>query len=93
MKKNEMKTEVNGVEITPEMAEALKEWYDTDGGEAMPEYFIHCLSHVQDCMTRYLIGSNPLSEAELKDCVSEIIFVKDELKPFVLKKEAANVAP
>ncbi len=83
-----MKTEINGVEITPEMAEVLKSWYDysPDFEISTPERYEKQLAKVQDCLTRILLNLEDVSKNTLESCLSGVICIKDDLGKFIPKK-------
>jgi hypothetical protein len=78
-----MTTIVNGVEITPRMAEALKEWYDPENDESLPEVFVAQISEAQDCLTRILIDAEQVSSDIIKIYIGELIYMKDCLSKFI----------
>jgi hypothetical protein len=77
---------VNGVEITPRMAEALHLWYDCSLFEDMkPCQYVKWLSNIQDYLIRVWVDKDDDAPdlPELKECVSELILIKDDLKMFI----------
>jgi hypothetical protein len=84
-----MKTTVNGIEITPEMAEVLRRWYDYPCIEDMePCLYIRWLSDIQDYLTRVWVDKSDDAEdiPTLKECVNRLIEIKDDLKLFIPQK-------
>ena len=83
-----MKTTVNGVEITPRIAEVLNKWYDDPLVEDMePFLYVKWLSNIQDYLTRVWVGKDDDEPdiPELKNCVNCLIQIKDDLKQFIPK--------
>ena len=80
-----MKTVVNGIEITPQIAEVLASWYRTDSldPKAKPEIYASWLSGVQDCLTRTLLDIRNVDKKQIKHCLCSVIYVKDELRRFI----------
>jgi len=77
-----MKTQINGIEITPEMAELLEEWFEEDR-ESSPSIFVKYLNSIQDLLCRVLIDHNLVKEADVKDCISSIICIKDNFNRLI----------
>ena len=80
-----MKTTVNGVEITPQIAEVLASWYETNDldPETKPEIYACWLSDVQDCLTRILMDTCKMDNEQVKHCLTAVIYLKDELRRFI----------
>ena len=80
-----MKTTVNGVEITPAMAEVFSSWYRIDdlNPEAIPEIYARWLSEIQDYLTHILVDICEIENEQIKNYLRWIIFIKDDLKMFI----------
>jgi hypothetical protein len=82
-----MKTIVDGVEITPQMAKVLHVWYDYSFFEDMPPvWYAETLSKIQDYLTRLLVDNTDNTEEELlelKDCISCLLQLRDDMKMFI----------
>jgi hypothetical protein len=96
MNRKNYRTIVNGVEISPEITEVLRRWYDYPCIEDMEPYlYIQWLSDIQDYRTRIWVNRNDDAEdiSTLKDCVNGLIQIKDDLKRFIpQKKNESNEA-
>ena len=77
-----MKTTVNGVEITPAIAEVLSSWYETDD-ETKPEVYAGWLSEIQDCLTCILLDTCKVDNNQIQNCLGNVIYLKDELRCFI----------
>lgn len=88
-----MKTQINGVEITPKIAQVLNEWYEPVCGEIKPQIYVQFLNDLQDTLVRYLVDPSPLPGNELKDHICGLFLVKDDLMRFIPEKEASHDAP
>jgi hypothetical protein len=82
-----MKTIVNGVEITPQMANVLHEWYNGVFFEDMPPVqYAKKLSKIQDYLTRLLVDNTDNTEEdilELKKCISCLLQIRDDMEMFI----------
>lgn len=85
-----MKTIVNDVEITPEIATVLREWFHEDAVVCMPAMFVDDLNVVQDILCRVLIDPNMINEEDVKTCISFLICIKDEFKKLTPLKTKTN---
>jgi hypothetical protein len=84
-----MKTVVNGVEITPQIAEVLRNWLDESMVEnTTPFIYVKWLSRIQDYLTRIWVDKDDDEEdiPELKECMNSLIVIKDELKKIIPEK-------
>jgi len=77
-----MKTQINGIEITPGMAELLEEWFE-EGEESTPSLFVKHLNSIQDLLCRVLIDHNLVKEVDVKDCIASLICIKDDFKRLI----------
>lgn len=81
-----VKTMVNGVEITPSMAEVLDKWTDgLDFADTLPYYYVDKLGKIQDIFCRML--DNDGDHAETLSAISIIIALKDDLRGFIPDKD------
>ena len=81
-----MTTQVNGVEITPKMAEVLKKWYDCRYvSDAYPYLFREWLLEVYIYLTRLLIDSDDDAKdiPLLKQYAGYILCIKDDIENFI----------
>jgi len=84
-----MKTMIDGIEITPEMVEVLKKWYNTKSPEDIePRIYVRWLGKIQDYLTRIWVNMDDDEEnvAEFKECVNCLIVIKDDLNRFIPEK-------
>jgi hypothetical protein len=81
-----MKTMIDGVEITPEIAKRLTKWYASEWDKSYPEMFVDDLSETQDCLTRMLIDGTKVTEGTIKRCLGYVIALKDDLAGFIPQK-------
>ena len=82
-----MTTIVDGVEITPNITSVLKEWNDTSyDGEVVPVRYLRYLSTIQDHLTRLLVEMGDMKEDDIKECIGDIIFIKDDIAKFIPEK-------
>ncbi|MDR2917638.1 MAG: hypothetical protein LBV74_22835 [Tannerella sp.] len=84
--KAQMKTQVNGVEITTKMADVLDKWssgrsYD----DTVPYYYVEELGKIQDMFCRMLDNSD--DQSEVLNAISIIIALKDDLRGFIPDKD------
>jgi hypothetical protein len=81
-----MKTQVNGIEITPAIAEVLEKWYGDANSydETLPFEYVKELSSIQDFLCRmiYDVDVHP----ELKRAISVIMSIKDDMGMFIPDK-------
>jgi hypothetical protein len=81
-----MKTQVNGIEITPKMATVLDNWYGhaTSYDDTLPFIYVRELGEVQDilCSMIYSIDEMP----ELKHAIASVINLKNDLKMLIPEK-------
>ena len=76
-----MKMQINGVEITPKMAEVIGEWYNQDTIEnTQPYIYARWLSKVQDYLTRNLIDMDDDDDnlPVVKECLNMTVTIKDD---------------
>jgi len=76
-----MKIQVNGVEITPNMAKILNKWYPSKHiDDAYPYLYSKWLSKIQDYLTRNLVdmGDNDENLPVVKECLNMTIVMKDD---------------
>ncbi|HCC51123.1 MAG TPA: hypothetical protein DEQ30_02965 [Porphyromonadaceae bacterium] len=82
-----MKTQVNGIEITPKMAEVLDRWYGNaiSYDDTLPFGYVRELGEVQDLLCRmiYDVDDHP----ELKHAISIIINIKDDMRNLIPDKD------
>jgi hypothetical protein len=77
-----MKTTVNGVEITSNISEVLREWNENTGTSvSTPERYVSYLSDIQDFLC-YLLD-DPDDCRNIKQLLLHIIYIKDDLKRFI----------
>ncbi len=79
-----MITTVDNVEITPAIIQVLKKWYENpemEGSE--PERFVRWLGGIQDCLCRVLIENIKIDDAMVKECLSQVIYIKDDFKQLI----------
>ncbi len=81
-----MKITIDDTKITPEMVRILKKWQHTNPDVSEPECFIKWLGEIQDCLCRVLVNDNEIDNKTVKDCLSHIIYIKEDLKEFILIK-------
>ena len=83
-----MTTQVNGVEITPKMGDALENWYRDacSYDDTQPFYYVKWLSLIQDLLTRQWIRQDD-NDAKFKECMDMIIQIKDALQQFIPDKD------
>jgi hypothetical protein len=88
-----MKTIVNGVVITEEMAEVLKKWYNPSLSETEPSLYVRGLGNIQDYLIRVWIDidSDEVATLEFKECMSWLLMIKDDLQKFIIKNEKKGV--
>jgi hypothetical protein len=81
-----MKTEINGIEITPEMVEVFDKWYGNaiSAEDTLPYGYVKELGKLQEffCHMIYDIDEHP----ELKRHISFVTNLKDDLKMFIPEK-------
>ena len=85
-----MITQINGIEITPNMAEVLNEWYsDKIVENTQPSIYFEWLSEIQDYLTRDLTdtGYNEKKFPILIECLDTIIQIKDDFKKLIPEKD------
>jgi len=85
-----MKTQVNGIEITPKMAEVFGEWYNQNSIEnAQPCIYVRWLSKIQDYLTRNLIDMDDDDDhiPVVKDCLSMTVQIKDDFERLIPEKD------
>jgi len=85
-----MKTQINGVEITPQMAGVFKEWYDQSVVEnTQPYIYTRWLSQIQDFLTRILIDMDDDDEdvSKAKNCLEKTIQIKDDFEKLIPEKD------
>jgi len=87
-----MKTQINGIEITPQMAAMLKSWYQSPG-ESQPECYVRWISKIQDYLMRVWVDKDDDDDdiPQLKECVSALMVIKDDLSNFIPGKEGGEV--
>jgi hypothetical protein len=77
-----MKNVIDGVEITPEIIEMIKEWAPSSAVDiSRSEMFVQSLGKVQDFITRSMqdyMGS-PKEMNDINECLLSIILMKDDL--------------
>jgi hypothetical protein len=79
-----MKTVIEGIEITPQMINALEHWYDVlPADKCWPATYVEWLNDIQDCLTRIMIYGDSPDEKTIKRCLSAIICIKDDLVQFI----------
>jgi bacterioferritin (cytochrome b1) len=82
-----MTTQIDGVEITPEMVKVLRYWYDIDlDGENRLECLVEYLGKVQDFITKSILEMSLPGKEEQEECLSGVISIKDDLKSLIHKK-------
>jgi hypothetical protein len=83
-----MKTQINGIEITPRMAEVFDKWYGNavSYDDTLPYGYVKNLNELQDmlCGMIYEIDNIP----NLKHTISLVVNLKNDLKMFIPEKEA-----
>jgi hypothetical protein len=83
-----MKTQVNGIEITPAIAEVFDKWYGDaiSYDDTLPFSYVKELGEIQDFLCRmiYDVDTNP----ELKRAISIIINIKDDMKKLIPGKNS-----
>jgi hypothetical protein len=77
-----MKTQINGVVVTPEMAEVLQEWYRY--AESLPEAYVKDLGEIQDLLCT-LLDDRELYSA-VRSSLSALIYIKNDLRKFIPRK-------
>lgn len=85
-----MKTQINGVEITPKIAEVFESWYNSDLIEyTYPYECVVWLSELQDYITRIFIEKNSDDKDMdiLKSCICTIVSIKDEFKKLIPERK------
>ena len=77
-----MKTQVNGVEIMPEIVNVLNDWNgNSDSWEdTVPYHYIQELGKIQDHLFRMINNVDTLQE--LQPSISLLVSIKDDLKKF-----------
>ena len=85
--------ELNGVTLTPEMIATVVSWYDYDPDieDSIPERFYRYLNDAQDFLCRIIV--DPENDEQMKFAVSNmsnIVYIKDELKHFFPIKKGAR---
>jgi len=82
-----MKTIIEGVEITPAIAEILKKWFifNPNIEDSYPEYYVTELSDMQDYFCRKL-DEDPEELQTIKVMLLFIIALKDDFKQLIPKK-------
>jgi hypothetical protein len=85
-----MKTQVNGIEITPKMAAVLKRWYNNTVSreDTAPFYYVEELGAIQDFFCRMIHEENKF--AEIKQALFTIMDLKDDLRAFIPDNNNAN---
>jgi hypothetical protein len=80
-----MKTTVDGVEITSGISSVLREWNENTGTNvSTPERYVSYLSDIQDFLCYQLEDSDDC--LKVKQLLLHIIYIKDDLKRFILTK-------
>lgn len=85
--------EIDGVKYTPEMRQALKAWYDYIPSieDSLPERFYKYMSAAQDYFSRVVVDPDSEEERAIATThMSDMIFMKDEMKHFFPRKEAVK---
>jgi hypothetical protein len=79
-----MKTQVNGIEITPAIAGVLDKWYDNATSYENTLFFSYImdLGEIQDFLCR-MICDVDVDDPELKHAISVIINIKDDMKKLI----------
>ena len=79
-----MTTQVNGVEITPKIAETLRRWYDASisWSDTVPYYYVIRLGELQDFLCE-MIDDKP----EIKSMITTVLCIKKDLENFIPQKE------
>ena len=87
-----MKTIIEGVEITPAIAEILKKWFifNPNIEDFYPEYYVTELSDMQDYFCRKLDDTDIEELAKIKHMLLIIIALKDDMKLLIPKKGGDN---
>jgi hypothetical protein len=75
-----MKTIIEGVEITPTIANTLKKWLKEEQGMSELDQMSKWCEEIQDVFCRSFTGLEDVSEERLKGCLSKILYIKDELR-------------
>lgn len=77
-----MKNVIDGVEITPEIIEMIKDWAPaSDIDISVPEMHIQSLSKIQDFITRQLDNycNSPEMMIEIAKHLNSVVIIKDSL--------------
>jgi hypothetical protein len=77
-----MKTQINGVVVTPEMEEVLQKWYEF--AESLPESYVNDLEEIQDFLCT-LLDNCDLYPA-VKSSLFSLIYIKNDLRKFIPRK-------
>lgn len=86
-----MKTQINGVEITPRLAEVLRKWYETPN-DSQPESYVRWINKIQDYLMRVWVDKPDDDDeiSELKECVNALMIIKDDLIDFIPEKQGGT---
>ena len=80
-----MKTQVNGVEITPQMAKVFDRWYDSKiPGNELVSYYWQKLGEIQDYFCRQL-DEFEADKDTLIDMIMLLISIKDDFRMLIPK--------
>jgi len=78
---------VEGVKLTPEIIDLLKDWQGEDPiNKSMPEELIGELTDIQDFLCRMLLDGRASAD-DTKFLFATIIFLKDTLRTFIPNRE------
>ena len=85
-----MTTQINGVEITPQMAEIFEKWYNNaiSWDDTVPFYYVKSLQQIQDFFCRTLRHSE--DKSEISNMITVIINIKDDLERLTPQKNEQN---
>jgi len=79
-----MKTQINGVEITPKMAEVFKEWFDyRNAVDTYPVMYVEWMCDIQDLLTRFWINRDDVADSDVKKCMDRIFRLKADFKKLI----------
>lgn len=80
-----MKTQVNGIEITPKMAEIFEEWYANSASwdDTVPYFHVRNLCKVQDFLCSIINDNIP----DIENLIFTVVSIKKDLEKFIPEKD------